>query len=330
MEEKRDTIKELMLLQPNNVTFGQYSINGVQENILTTISDALQKHMTREQNVPLDLFGEPYVTINCDEAGGYNHKQRVIAEAKDLATKMFSFRWQVPGKNRTYKTYGVIITDIHDVEGTNTVVLNFNKWAIPFLVYYGGQIGGTRFDKNVALSLRGDKVKRIYKIICSQRDRTYYEYPIKQFIEDFQLGPSYKPSVIARSILEPAAKKIKESNSDVWFDFELTTKYRKPKGGGKQNLDTIVFHIKSTKATQGTDQFKRNETIRRWVEIALGFPTDSSALDATDKIIASEKCDMFFNKCVYYDNQISSGEKTTEHVKNILRKILRDEFGIKP
>lgn len=70
------TEEEIMLIQPNNVTFGQYNISEWQENMLTLISDKIQKHMTREEELPRDLFNQPYVTIRCDEAGGKTTKQR--------------------------------------------------------------------------------------------------------------------------------------------------------------------------------------------------------------------------------------------------------------
>ena len=50
------TEEEIMLIQPNNVTFGQYNISEWQENLLTLISDKLQKHMTRKEELPRDLF----------------------------------------------------------------------------------------------------------------------------------------------------------------------------------------------------------------------------------------------------------------------------------
>ena len=57
------TEEEIMLIQPNNVTFGQYNISEWQENLLTLISDKLQKHMTREEELLRDLFNMFYVTI---------------------------------------------------------------------------------------------------------------------------------------------------------------------------------------------------------------------------------------------------------------------------
>lgn len=326
MQEKDPSINDLILLQPKSVTFGQYDISEWQENILTLITESLQKHLTKEKPLNTDLFGEPYVVVKCDEAGGTNNKAKVIASAKDLISKVFSFQWKSKnGKN--VKSTGTIITTIHDVEGSNNLTINFNKWAIPFLLYYGEGSGGGLFSKNIALTLRGNMTKRIYKMISAYKDKTYYEYPIETFRKDFNVSKSYSNYLIGKKILEPAMKRIKESNSDVWFDYELKTKY-KQNNGRKPKADTIVFKIKTTAATQGTDQFRRNETIRRWVDIAFDHPTDNKTITTTDKIISSDKCEMFFNKCIYYDDQITAGNMTTQHVKNTLRKILRDEFNI--
>ena len=90
------TEEEIMLIQPNNVTFGQYNVSEWQENLLTLIGDKIQKHMTREEEHPRDLFNQPYVVIMCDEAGGKNKKNKVLKEAIDMLNKRFSFRWLHP------------------------------------------------------------------------------------------------------------------------------------------------------------------------------------------------------------------------------------------
>lgn len=94
------TEEEIMLIQPNNVTFGQYNISEWQENLLTLISDKLQKHMSREEELPRDLFNQPYVTIKCDEAGGKNHKTMVLKEALDLTKRYFPFAGFIPKYTR--------------------------------------------------------------------------------------------------------------------------------------------------------------------------------------------------------------------------------------
>lgn len=101
------TEEEVMLIQPNNVTFGQYSVTEWQENLLTLISDQIQQHMTRENNCPKDLFElQPVVEIKCDEAGGKNNKSKVLKEAIAMMRKNFSFRWVHPNIHQTVKRSG--------------------------------------------------------------------------------------------------------------------------------------------------------------------------------------------------------------------------------
>lgn len=322
----RDSIKDLMLLQTNNITFGQFSISEWQDNILTLINEKLQKHMAGKEDLAKDLFGIPYVTIECDEVGGRNNKQKVIQEAKDLMKKIFTFRWVHPNTHRTIESCGVIITTIHNEVGTNYLRINFNEWAIPFLLYYGKGVGGTRYSKNIALSLRGDKTKRIYKIICSQADKTEYYYPIKQFREDFQLSPSYTNSTIKKHILKPAMERIKESNSHVWFDFELITRY--PKNNGRKPMaDTIVFKIKNTQAINGSSQQARNDMIYRWLTIAIDY--DHQTIDkAFSAVLEGSRTDDFYNRLCYWDDLFVQGRMHRDHIKNSILKVLRDDYGI--
>ena len=237
MDEK----SELMTIQSNNVTFGKYDISSIQENILTTIGGALQNHMTNKASMSHDLFNVPYIEVNCDEIGGKNNKRRVLKEAKDLMKRDFSFRWSYPNNGQAVETTGVIITTIHDLKGTNILRINLNEWAIPFLIYYGKGVGGTLFSKEIALGLRGKYAKRIYKIICSQRNRTRFEYDIKQFRRDFEVPSNYDNAHLRSKILEPARKAINESHSDVTFEYELIAKKRNHKT--KPVADTIVLHI---------------------------------------------------------------------------------------
>lgn len=322
----QEEITELMLLQTNDMTFGQFTVSEWQDNILTLMTEQLQKHMTTEQQLQTDLFGEPYVTIACDEVGGKNNKAKVLKEARGLREKVFSYRWVSPKTHRTIETSGVIVTTIHDDKGTNNVTLNFNKWAIPFLIYYGKGVGGTWFSKNVSLQLRGDKTKRLYRVICSQRDKTDFYYSIKQFREDFMIGDSYTNASIKKHILDPARDRIKESNADVWFDYEMITRY--PKNNGRKPMaDTIVFHIKTTKATNGTSQHERNATVHRWLMIA--FDHDLFKVEkAWNVVLNSSRLDEIYNRLVYWEDQVSAGKMTTPHVKNSFKKLLRDDFNL--
>ena len=322
------TDMDIMLIQPNNVTFSQYHVSPIQENLLTLMGDAIQRQMTREQELSRDLFNQPYITVICDEAGGERNKIKVIREAYNLADKPFTFRWLHPQMKKDIKTRGVVITAIHDVEKTNKIQLTINIWAIPFLIYYGMGVGGTRFSKNIALTLRGNYTKRIYKIICSQRDKDKYYYSIEQFRIDMGISEQYTNNDISTKILAPAKERIKESGSDVWFDFEFYCKT--PIKGRKPKADTIIFIINTLNPkAAGGEQGDRYEFIYSWLNRAMKHPTTDRVLVAINKIIALEQMKIVYERCVYYDDQVSTGKMVGEHAYNSLLKMLRDEYQIK-
>lgn len=319
--------EEIMLIQPNNVTFGQYQITEWQENLLTVMADKCQKHMTREQQLPLDLFSQPYITIECDEVSGSRNKKKLLEELKDLRKKDFSFRWVHPKIHKTIETTGGVITTVHDIKGTNQLTVNINPWAIPFILYYGVGVGGTRYSKSIALSLRGNYTKRIYKIICSQRDKAEYFYPIEQFRKDMGIPQSKENAEITRDILKPSAERIKDFDSDVWFDFELICK--SPAKGRKPKADTIIFkiHNKNPKEQKG-EQFDTYAYVYRWMEWC--FPTgNSKPLDITNKLSEEGNLLTVYKRAIYYDDRIASGEMTRDHAQNSLKKMLREQFKLK-
>jgi len=321
------TEKEIMMIVPNNVTFGQYHISEWQENILTLIGEKLQKHITHKQELPRDLFNQPYVEIVCDEASGERNKSKLKMEIEDLCKKPFKFSWVHPSIHKTVETTGTIITTYHDVKGTNKVVLNFNIWAIPFFIYYGIGVGGTRYSKSIALSIRGNYAKRIYKIICSQQDRNVYYYSIDKFREDLNIPEKYANFEIDSKILKPAQERIKESGSHVWFEYELITKH--PIKGRKPKADTILFHIKTQHPKEaGGQQYTEYSYVYRWIQSAMGYTTSDAALQAVDKITSSGRLKDVFDRCCYYDDRVANGEQTSIHAKNAILKMLREDFQI--
>lgn len=349
MENKN--IKDIMLLQTNNMTFGQFEVTPIQDNILTIINEHLQGYMENKKPLNLDLFGYPYFTINCDDIGGPRHKMLVIKNVVALFPKVFSYRWfpkeiipllpkefidkWFPNvKGHSVKTTGTIISTFHDIEGTNLIEIVLNPWAIPFLTYYGKGVGGTWYKKQIALSLRGDKPKRIYKILCSQCNNErggVFDYPIKQLIEDFQLPPSYTNTIIKNRILEPAKNEINGIFADVWFEYEL--KILHPlKNKRKPKADTVRFYIHTTRKEKETHHLSTktykglDDVLYRWLIATFG------CVELTDKvfntIMESDRRDEIINRVVYWQEEQRKGEKTSQHIKNCIKKLVREDFNL--
>jgi hypothetical protein len=199
-------------------------------------------------------------------------------------------------------------------------------WAIPFLIYYGIGVGGTRYNKGIALTLRGNYTKRLYKFICSQRDREFYNYNLDQFRKDFGIPESYTTAMIQNAVLGPARDRIIESGSDVWFDYEMRAYH--PHRGRKPKFDTIRFVVKN-KHPQPNDgqQYKQYSTVYRWVSKTLNLSNEVPRL-ATDKIFDSGRLSELYGRIVFYEEEIATGAKTREHVENSFLKILREDFGV--
>lgn len=322
-----NTIEEIMLIQPNNMTFGQYHISEVQENILTLISDQIQDHITTNKKIPRDIFQQPYVEIVCDEAGGMNNKAKVKKEIAKLSEKKFQFRWLNKEIHKTVESEGVLITTYHDIKGSNKLVINFNAWAIPFMIYYGEGVGGTIFNKAVALRLRGQYTKRIYKILCSQRDRLEYYYPLGKFKEEMGIPNSYDNTKIVERILEPSKVAISESSSDVKFDYELIC--RKQIKGRKKKADTVLFKITSPQTRMKEEpDFLVFSYVFRWMQWVFGT-SSSKAQEITDKLKDNGWINDIYKRACYYDDKLSNGNMTKMHCINSLKKMLQDEYSIK-
>jgi hypothetical protein len=321
------TDKEIMMIVPNNVTFAQYHITEWQENVITLIGDKLQDHVTRKRELPRDIFNQPYVEIECDEAAGKNHKSMMKKEIVELRKKPFVFSWRHPDMNKDIETDGVIITTIHDIKGTNRLVLTLNIWAIPFLLYYGIGVGGTRYNKTIALSLRGNYTKRLYKMIMSQQDRAEYYYPLEKFRSDLQIPDNYTNGNIDQKILKPSQERIQNSGSDVWFEYEMFAKY--PTAGRKPKADTIKFKIHTTNPQKaGGDQAIYYTKVYNWTKRAFGNPTNDSALNAVEKIAKTDRLKDVYERCIYYEERVARQEQTMTHVNNSFLKMLREEFKI--
>lgn len=330
---KPPTEEQITLIQPNNITFGAYSLTQWQENILTLIQEALQKHMSKEKEFNRDLFGQPYVTIKCGEAAGEKHKNLVIVEAKKMMSILFSFKWVHPQIHKTIETTGVLITNVHDVKNTDQITVTLNPWSIPFLLYYGVGVGLTKFDKLTALSLPGKYTKRIYKIICSKAGfRNEYFYDIEQLKKDFELNPNMTWGQIKRSIIEPARKSIFQAGMSIYFDYDVITQKN---GKTKPVAKTIVFKI----VAQQTDREKlvinndRRLYVYNWLLSAYrewNKPEENQkAKKYADMLLDDpELMEQVHSRLTYYDDKITNGEMVKAKAYNSIKKMLREDYGL--
>lgn len=318
------------LIQPNNVTFARYKISEVQENILTAIIESLQGHMTNKIELNRDLFDQPIVIISCTGLAGKNNKVAVRKHAIDLMTKPFSFKWRNEKVHSgDIRTDGVIISNVHDFIGTDKLELTINPWALPFLIFYGKEVGGTYFRKNISDNLRGDYIKRVYKVICQWKKKKVYDYRISEFRNDFFVPASYTNATIKRDIILRAKTLIDQSESDVKFDFKFICKNKI--SGKRSKADTIRLFIYDSNHIPNNELNDIYVTVYRWT--CIMYPDANKSMRVADKIVSEEyksngNTQKIFDKIIYYESLIVNGSKQKAEVSNILKKILRQDYDI--
>lgn len=327
-------------LESKNLTLGMYDYSEVQQNVITLIQQQLEKYMTKDAKeavVRLDSMGEPYIVIDTDEASSKKNKAYVIEEVRKMFDKTITFRWRHPTWGEDIKTTCPIVTAIHDVVGKHYIKVNYNRWAIPFLIWYGKGVGGTVYDKTISLTLQGKYTKRIYKLICSYRDKDHYDYDIKQFCKDFNIAKSYTPNKIKNLILKKAKEDIDMANSDVTFDYEILTVKL---GKAKPKADKIRFypHWKKTRDNLSKEDLKLYSKCYRIISLCHVPETD--VVTICDLLLNNGMMKIVCERWDYYEDRICAGDRmasgqpyTTAIAINSMRKMMREELeklGVDP
>lgn len=324
---KNKAIDEIMLIEPKNITFGRRDYDAIQENVITCLSDAVQNHVSNKMPLQTDLFNQPSITILADEAGGEKNKNYVIDSIRELYKRPFKMRWVHPETHQTRDSEGPLITMMHDVKGTNKIELTLNLWAIPFLLYYGKGVGGTRFNKYLALKIKGKYSKRIYKILSANKDRADFYYDIDQFKEDLAVPSSYTNTHIRKEILERSRDELKEIGADVMFDYEMITK--RPVKGRKPKADTILFKIITPHPREvGGEQYNMYSFIYNEIFNTLNVTTNLPVRYA-DKLVELGLLKQTYERFGYWYDQRVDGSLTREHYNNKIKKYIKEETGIK-
>lgn len=327
-------------METRNLTLSKYDYSEVQQNVITLIQEQLKEYMTKDATeavVRIDSMGEPYITIDCNEASKRKSKEYVIHEIEKMFLKPISFRWRHESWGKDIKTICPIVTAIHDVENTSCVKVNYNRWAIPFLIWYGKTVGGTIYDKTIALTLVGKYTKRIYKLICSYRDKNTYEYDLEKFREDFAIPKSYKNDKIRTNILDKAKEDIDNSKSDVKFDYQMKmVKEGKKKAAAK----AIIFKIQWKKTRENMNEQESKVFSNAYIKVGRLGIEPSKTVALTDLLMDKNLLQLVIEKYNYYDDLVTSGARmqngqpyTFSILKNVMRKLIREELekqGVDP
>lgn len=319
MDKKNPT----QLIQPNKVTNARYDFSEREEDILTLVIDAIQKHMTKEEKIQTDLFKQPIIEIDLKDVGA-NNKVQYRSAASKLRKKDIHFEWNHPDTQELVETETSIITAIHNYPNTSKIQLTISQWAIPYLLYWGKGVGGTIFNKSVALKLKGSYAKRLYKLCSRWKDQGGFTMSIKEFREMLEIEDKYpSTSHIRQRVLDPASERMKES-ADIYF------KYAFHKVGGSRSYNSISFSIhlnnRNLPKEKKTELYQAvyNHLSRIWNPMK-----SSKCMDVTDSIANNpDRLEELYRRIQRLNREESEGKKTAEDIIKVTKHILKEDFKI--
>jgi plasmid replication initiation protein len=317
-EEKQ---KALTLIQPNKVTNAKYHFSESEENLLTLMVDAIQKHMTREKSIQTDLFNQPMITIDTKELGAGNklHYRKALTS---LRKKDISFEW-TDDKGRVIETETSLIGAIHNHKETSLIDVTIQTWAIPYLVYIGKGVGGTVFNKTIALTLRGEYTKRLYKICKRWEDRGGFSMSLKEFRETLGIVDKYpKLKDLKKRVLDTSKERMQEG-ADVYFNYAMD------KIGGSRSYNQINFTIHGNNKRK-PKQEKTDMYVFVYNMLSIAFPINKSskAMDLCDKIADKpSEFEVLYNRLKKLKNELDLGEKDVLDVGRLIKYIIKNDYS---
>ena len=324
------------ILQPKSVLFAKYALSEWQEDIITLIMEQLQGYMSTSLTaLKYDVLGELVIRIDSSDIAG-DDKKGFIETVNKMMTLPFEFWWQsaaMPEGTQKIETKGVVISTYHNYIGTSYVDLVINRWAIPFLLYYGKGVGATRYLKRTALALSGKYSKKLYKIISGYIDKGSFEYPIDRLRKEFDIPDTYSTGAIKRSVINPALVQINSLAEGFSISAEFITKYKEKYTSKRKPFDTIIFTISSTRNQEDdeTNSISEDEKALK-VQVSLSpllaEPYKSRLFQICETWKRHGDIGFAYSKVVYYEKQYKKGLMSHQKMKNFLIKALEEETKI--
>ena len=336
------------IIQPKVTTYAVYDLSAVQEDILTLLIYQLQDYMQNKATlIRPNLFGILSVELSPNDIPACDGNAKKLDKQLDgFRKKDFAFTWKASFSNSEearamfqtdnellpveIETTGSIIITKHRIVGTNRIIVELNPWAVPYLLYIGKEVGGTKYFKDIAIALKGKYVKRLYKMVMDwypMADSANHEVPIEYLRTKFFLTAGYDNHKI-RSIVEDTRQQLVNLGSPVTFTFDMITK-NYIVGKTKNHFDTIVFHINGPKDKKAFEKAVNMKTIKACL-LEVADKERATLCDPCAAQIVDDRnlYNFIINKFQYFSQKMVNKEITKEEYKSIMRSVIFKKTGV--
>ena len=384
-------------MQSDSIPFGFFKekLNEVQENVFTLTTEMFSRYLIyigdmneRERGeigivdikrqlvkagFETDKAGNLVVAIDPKEVMPKSTKPALVREwCRQLSAIQVRFRiaeWNGRKNMEAFQSLFVGVISPEDFDGRDggRVFLSLNNWAIPYFLFYGAyDIYFGKVQKHVALSLKGQTTKRVYKMICSMYGKkgNRCEMPLDELLRMLNLSgeirrknvvsgddadefyvtgkKTYRRAGNIRRVLDRARDDIKASGADYFFDYELLSRNHNGQRG-RQKMDTVVFtvHNRGRSETVAPDQERLYGEVADLLRTFANYDLVQvmSVLEDAQRILDAGAAEVVLRKHAYYKERIISVNpydddaplayrKQLRHEFNIIYKILSEDYGV--
>lgn len=356
--DTRQSLDIKKILQPKTVTYAKYRFSKIHNLMFIHIREELQLYITSHKEdinktdaISVPLFVNHYPHFRGNTVAMFKSASEMMVDKCNLV----SFEWQYnpeyhaellrwmrrgidlrsrgvfnPQAGEKIHQSSLLITDVMYCENDPGKILVFlNPNLLPFLLYYGRGVGGTYFDRDVALRLRSRYSFRLYEYIMDWSTSTDVKVVSLTELKDLIVFPdSYDVNDIRNRVLNVAKDEIEAAGSPLCFDFEF--KYDSTFGGvpGKRGAypkNCVVFTLHKKEFVDYRD------LTRKQLVVMLQGIADREKLylcvDVAERSVSSGVDAKLKSKFFYYDKKVASGKMSVNEYKNTLLKIVRELTG---
>ena len=317
-----------IILQTNNVTLAKYKYTEIQENVLICIMGQLQGNMTnKQQTIPFE--DNMIIQLDVTEIDNRSrNKRNVVKNIDDLSNIKLEFTLPIDGGKLQDHRHS-IITGFSNIRNTNIINVHLNKDILPWITFWGKNVGGTKFELATALTLKGNYAKRIYKLFCMNKGKAFFYTSIKCFIDMVGLGGLSKSNdnnYIKDRVLDPAIEKINaiDDNFDISYEFYVRTKDPLKK---KQKADYIKFINKAPSAE--FEYENDNEFVTEYLRRI--FPNEGKTKGKAASMfnhLSKKKCvEVFAEKLKQIIFEFSEKKKDVVEYRKLITYVLNEDYG---
>lgn len=323
---KKKTVRNgVSLVQPNYITSARQEYNEAQENILTLMISRLQTYMTREEdNIGTDLYGHPLIRLDLRELTETN-KRYYLASSREMTKKTFEFDYINKDTGLKENVFGVLVTTVRDIKDTPYIELTINPWAIPYLLYWGKGVGGTIFSKSIALLLRGEHTKRLYKLCKRWENQGGFSMSLNDFRKIMCLENKYKAlKDLRRRVLDSSIKKMKE-DADVYFKYSLE------KIGGSRAYNQINFSVYPNQKNIPKKEVKTEMYSFIYNILVIAYPREKSskAMNICDKVAQDpDEFERLYRRLKKIKRDLDTGTKDITNTIRLIKHVMKEDYGV--